>query len=89
MPRRPAVEQRVDDAGAARLGEEVRAEADQAARRHAELERARGREPAWSIFVIMPRAHAEELRDDADVVLGHVDDQQLDRLLSDAVDARA
>ncbi len=37
VPGRPAIEQRVHDAGAARIGEKARAKADQAARRHVEF----------------------------------------------------
>ncbi len=46
-------------------------------------------EPAWRHLRHLAAAHGEQLRDDADVVLGHVDDQQLDRLVQRAVDVCA
>ena len=87
VPRRPAVEQRVHDAGAARVGEEARAEADQAARRDGELQPHAARAGVDHLGHLAA-AHGEQLRDDADVVLRNVDHQQLDRLVQDAVDRR-
>ena len=75
----------VQDAGPARLGEELGAEADQPARGHAVLHP----HPAGAVVDhLLERALAqrEHLRDDADVVLGHVDREALDRLAALAVD---
>ena len=75
----------VEDPGAARLGQELGAEADQAARRH-EVLHAR---PAGAVVDHLrdaALAEREQLRDDADVVLGHVDRDALDRLVPLAVD---
>src|SRR5262249_3651024 len=83
-PRRPAIEQRVLGAGAAGLGEKVRAEADQPARWHAIFD-----PDAAAADVVHarhhPPPHAEELGHDPDVVLWHVDQQLLHRLLDAAV----
>ncbi len=85
VPRLPAGEQVVHDAGAARLGEELRAEADQAARRDAELE------PHAAAAVVHHLGHdaladARFGDDHALEVLGDVDDEFLDRLGQHAVD---
>ena len=65
--------------------EELRAKADQPARRDAKLEPTRPL-PWFTIFVITPR-RAPAIRDhDALKFLGDVDHQVLDRLHSDAVD---
>ena len=71
--------------GAARLGEELGAEADQPAGRHEVVEP----DPAGAVVdhLLHPAlAQREHLREHADVVLGHVDRQPLDRLVMDAVD---
>ena len=84
-PRLPAVEDVVEQAGAARLGEELGAEADQAARGHEVLHP----HPAGAVVdhLLEPAlAQREQLRDHADVVVGHVDRQPLDRLVRLAVD---
>src|SRR5204863_5702818 len=85
VPRLPALEDMVEDAGPARLGEELRAEADEPARRHEILETG----PPGA--VVDHLAHAslaerEQLCDDADVVLRDVDRDALDRLVRLAVD---
>ena len=85
VPRLPAFEDVVEDAGAARLGQELGAEADQAARGD-EVLHAR---PAGAVVDhLLQRALAqrEQLRDDADVLLGDVDRDALDRLVLLAVD---
>ncbi len=79
-PRLPAVEDVVHQPGAARLGQELGAEADQPARRHQVLQP----HPAGRVVdhLLHPAlAHRQRLGDDADVVLGHVDRQSLDRLV--------
>ena len=84
-PRLPALEDVVDEAGAARLGEELGAEADQAAGGHEVVDP----HPAGAVVdhVLHPAlAEREQLRDDADVLLGHVDRHALDRLVDLAVD---
>ena len=84
-PRLPAVEDVVHQPGAARLGQELGAEADQPARRHQVLQA----HPAGRVvdhLLHPPLAHRERLGDDADVVLGHVDRQSLHRLVGGAVD---
>ena len=75
----------VQDAGAARLGEELGAEADQAARGHEVVHP----HPAGAVvdhLLQAALAQGQQLGDDADVVLGHVDRQALDRLVQLAVD---
>ena len=65
----------LQEAGAARVGEELAAEADQAARRDAELEA----DAAGAVVRHVRHAAlaaAEPCVDDADVVLGHVDDER-------------
>ena len=86
VPGRPAVEQRVHDAGAARIGEKARAKADQAARRHGELQAHPARAGRGVILVILPLRMAEQLRDHADKVFWNVDDEQLHGLVQLAVD---
>src|SRR4051812_19823928 len=84
-PRLPAVEDRVHEPGAARLGEEPRAEADEAARGHGVVHP----HPARAVvdhLLHPPLAQREQLGDDADVLLGHVDRHALDRLVDAAVD---
>ena len=76
------------DAGAARLGEELGAEADQAARRHEVLHP----HPAGAVvdhLLEAALAQREQLGDDADVVLGDVDREALDRLVARARRSRA
>ena len=71
--------------GAARLGEELRAEPDQPARRHEVLEP----HPAGAVVdhLLHPAlAQREQLREHADVLLGRVDRDALDRLVHLAVD---
>ena len=84
-PRRPTVEHVVQHAGAARLGHELGAEPDQAARRDPEVEA----HPTGAVIdhlLHAALAQREQLGDDAEVVLGHVDGEQLDRLVALAVD---
>ena len=85
MPWLPAIEDVVDEAGAARLGQELRAEADQAARRDQVLHPHPAR-PVVDHLLQPPLAQREQLRDHADVVLGDVDAHALDRLVDLAVD---
>jgi hypothetical protein len=75
----------VHDAGAAGLGEELGAEPDQAARRDDELQT----HPAGAVvdhLLHATLAGAHELRDGAEVLLGDVDGEALDRLVGLAVD---
>ena len=84
-PGLPAVEDVVEDAGAAGLGEELGAEADQAAGRDQVLHP----HPAGRVvdhLLQPPLAQGQQLGDDADVLLGDVDRQPLDRLVHLAVD---
>ena len=85
MPGLVAVEDVVEDAGAARLGQELGAEADQRPCRHEVLEP----HPAGAVVdhLLQPAlAQREQLREDADLVLGRVDREPLDRLVHLAVD---
>ena len=85
VPRLEPVEDVVEDPGAARLGEELRAEADQAARGHEHLHP----HPAGAVVderLGAPLPQREELGDDAEVLLRHVDRDALDRLVHLAVD---
>ena len=85
VPRLPRLEDVVEDPGAARLGQELGAEADQPARRHEVLHP----RPAGAVVdhLLHPAlAQREQLRDDADVLLGDVDRDALDRLVALAVD---
>ena len=75
----------VHDPGAARLGEELGAEADQAARRD-EVLHARPAGAVVDHLLHAALAQREQLRDDADVLLGDVDRDALDRLVPLAVD---
>ena len=84
-PRLPAIEDVVHDPGPARLGEELGAEADQPARRDQVLHA----RPAGAVvdhLLHAALAQREQLGDDADEVLGHVDRDALDRLLPLPVD---
>ena len=84
-PRLPALEHVVEQAGAAGLGEELGAEADQPASRGEVVEP----HPAGRVVdhLLHPAlAQGEHLGDDADVLLGDVDRQPLDRLAELAVD---
>ena len=85
VPGLPAVEDVVQDPGAAGLGEELGAEADQAARRDEVLH---PRPPGAVVDHLLHPALAqrEELRDDADVLLRDVDRDALHRLVLLAVD---
>jgi len=70
----------VHDPRAARLGDELGPEADQAAGGHEELDP----DPAGPVVdhVLHPAlAQSQHLRDHAQVVLGHVDREPLDRLV--------
>ena len=87
-PRLPAVEDVVQQAGAARLGEELGAKADQAAGRDAVLHA----HPAGAVvdhLLQAPLAQRQQLGHDADVVLGHVDGQALDGLVEACRRSRA
>src|SRR6059058_486511 len=85
VPRRVAVEDVMEDARPPRLGQELRAEADQTPRRHAVVDP----HPAGAVVdhllqISLPQR--QQLRDDADVLLGSVDRQPLDGLVHRAVD---
>ena len=85
MPGLPAVEHVVQQPGAAGLGEELGAKADQAAGRHQVVHP----HPAGAVVdhLLHPAlAQRQQLGDDADVVVGHVDAHPLDRLVQLAVD---
>ncbi len=85
VPRLVAVEDVVQLAGAAGLGEELGAKADQRAGR-GEVVHAH---PAGAVVdhLLEPAlAQGQQLGQDADVVLGHVDREALDRLVELAVD---
>ena len=88
VPRLPAGEQVVHDPGAPRVGQELRPEPDQPARRDAELQ---ADAPAAVVHHLGHDAAAgADLRDDhALEVLGDVDHQLLDRLRPHAVDLLA
>ncbi len=84
-PALPALEDVVHDPGAAGLGEELGAEADQAARRHQVFHP----HPAGVVvghLLQAALATRQQLRDRADVLLGGVDREPLDRLVQLAVD---
>ncbi len=84
-PALPAVEDVVHEAGAAGLGEELGAKADQAAGGHEVLHP----HPAGAVVghvLHAALAQREHLGDDADVVLGYVDREALDGLVAFAVD---
>ena len=79
-PRPVAVEHGVGDAGAAGLGEEVGAETDQAAAGHDEIHP----DPAGGVVghLLHPAlAGGHQLGDGAEVLLGAVDGQRLERLV--------
>jgi hypothetical protein len=85
LPRLVAVEDVVEDAGAAGLGQELGPEADQPAGRDAVLEP----DPARAVVdhLLHPAlAQAEQLGHHADVVLRHVDREALERLVERPVD---
>ena len=85
MPRLPRLEDVVHDPGAAGLGQELGAEADQPAGRHEVLHP----RPAGAVvdhLLHPPLAQREELGDDADVLLGNVDRDALHGLVALAVD---
>src|SRR5699024_7962834 len=84
-PRLVALEDVVGDAGAAGLGEELRAEADQPARGHEELHP----DPAAAVVghLLHPAlARGEELGDRTEILLGGVNGHALDGLVELAVD---
>ena len=85
VPRLPRLEDVVDDPGAARLGEELGAEADQPARGD-EVLHARPAAAVVDHLLQAALAQREQLRDDADVLLGDVDRDALDRLVPLPVD---
>ena len=75
----------VEQAGAPRLGDELGAEPDEPAGRDQVLHA----HPAGAVvddLLHAALAEREELRDDAEVVLGHVDGEAVDRLVDLAVD---
>ena len=75
----------VEHRRAAGLGHQLGAEADQAAGRHEELEA----HPAGAVvddLLHAPLAEGEELGDDAEELVGHVDGDPVDGLVDDAVD---
>jgi hypothetical protein len=75
----------VEDAGAAGLGEELGPEPDQAPGRDPVLEPGPAG-PVGDHLLHAALAQAQHLGDDADVVVGDVDRQVLERLVDDAVD---
>src|SRR5690606_25106310 len=79
VPRLPAGKQVVHDAGAFRVGEELRSEADETAGRDAELE-PHTTAPVVAHFRHDAAAVAGHGDDDALKLLGHVNHQVLDRL---------
>ena len=84
-PRLHPLEHVVDEAGAAGLGEQLGAEPDQAPRRHEVLEA----HPAGAVvddLLHAALAQGEQLGDDAEVLLGDVDGDPVDRLVDHAVD---
>ena len=84
-PRLHALEHVVEQAGAPGLGDELGAEPDQPAGRDQVLHA----HPAGAVvddLLHAALAQGEELRDDAEVVLGHVDGEAVDRLVDLAVD---
>ena len=85
VPRLEPLEDVVEDAGPARLGEELGAEPDQAAGGDDDVHP----HPARAVVDERLRpslAKGEQLRDDAEVLLGHVDRDALHRLVHLAVD---
>ena len=85
MPGLEAIEDVVQDPGPTGLREELGAKADQAARRHEVLHP----HPARAVIDHLlhpPLAQREQLRDDADVLLGGVDRDPLHGLVHSAVD---
>ena len=85
MPRLPCLEHVVQDPGAARLGEELGAKADQRPCGH-EVLHAR---PAGAVvhhLLQPPFAQREQLRDDTDELLRNVDCDTLDRFEPFAVE---
>ncbi len=85
MPRLVGLEHVVQEAGAARLGEELGAEADETTRGNEELEA--GPPGAVVDDLLHPTlADREELGDGAEELLGHVDGHAVDRLVHLAVD---
>ena len=74
------MEQGIHNRGAARIGEDLAAQADQTARRHVELEA----HPARSVvhhLGHLASPHAEFFYDHAEKRLGTVDHQELERLV--------
>ncbi len=85
VPGLPAGEQVIHDAGALGLGQELRPEPDQAARRNPELH-ADAAAPVVHHLRHRAAAHPDLGDDDALKLLGDVDDELLDRLHDLAVD---
>ena len=81
LPLDVAVEERVHDGGAARVGQDFAAQADQAARRDMELE-AHAAGAVVHHLVHLALARAELLDHHAEEGFRAIDDQVLDRLLS-------
>ena len=84
-PRSPTVEHVVQHSGAARLRHELGTEADETARRNPKVDA----HPTGTVvdhLLHAALAQGEELRHDAEIVLGNVDGEQLDRLVALAVD---
>ena len=85
LPLDIAVEQRVHDGGAARIGQNFAAQPDQSARRHMKLQA----DPAGAVVDHLGHlalARAQLFNDHPEEVLGTIDDQKLQRLLHLAVD---
>ena len=85
MPRLVAVEHVMEDARAARFGQELGTEPNQAARNHQVLHA----HPTRSVvdhLLEPPLAQSEQLSDHADVLLRRVDRQLLHRLVQPSVD---
>ena len=88
LPDVPAVEEVVEEPGAARVGQELGAVADEAAGGIRYSSRTRP-VPWFTILAICAAARADLLRDRADELLGDVDDEVLHRLERLAVLGRA
>ena len=85
MPRLPAVEDVVEDAGAPGLGQELGAEPDQAAGRDPVVE-AHPARPVVDHLEHGALAQRQQLGHDAEILVGHVDADPLHRLVHLAVD---
>src|SRR4029077_8891173 len=80
----PTFENRVNQGGAARIGEELAAETDQSARRNAELH-AHAAGMMVDHFFHFAAAAAEKFHNDADEIFRAVNDEELERLDTAAV----